>query len=48
MNPGQDKMLEATNKSGEIIPLQYLQANKTTFMLGMYLASDGNNNYKVK
>ena len=41
-NPVQDKFLEATNKTTEIVPLQCLKANESMFMLGMYLESDGN------
>ena len=48
MNLGQEKFLEATNKSGENIPLLYLQANKAMSMLGMHLAPDGNDNDQVQ
>ena len=47
-NPGQDKILEATNKAGEHFPLQYLQANEGMSILGMNLALDGNNKHHVK
>ena len=40
--------MEATNKSGEIVPLQYLQASKAMSILGMYPALDGNNKDQVK
>ena len=48
MKPVQEKVLEATNKSGEIVPLWYLQVNEAISMLGIYLALDGNNKYQVK
>ena len=47
-NPGQDKVLKATNKSGEMYPLRYLYAREVMYMLGMYLTPDGNNKYQVK
>ena len=47
-NPGQDKILETTSKTREIIPLQYLKANEAMFMLGMYIAPYGNNKDQVK
>ena len=48
MNSGQDFFLEDTNKAGEKFPLQYTQENEAMYMLGMYLAPDGNIKYKVK
>ena len=48
MNLGQENFLEATNKSGENIPLLYLQANEAMSMLGIYLAPYVNNKYQVK
>ena len=47
-NPGQDTFLEATNKTRKIVPLQYLKENRAMFVLGMYLAPDGNNKDQVK
>ena len=47
-NLGQDKILEANNKTREIVSLQYLQANEAIFMVGMCLELDSNNNYQVK
>ena len=41
-NLGQNKILEDTNKIREIVPLYYLKANEAIFVLGMYLALDGN------
>ena len=40
--------MEATNKVGETVPLQYLQSNEAMYMLVMYLTPDGNNKDKVK
>ena len=40
--------MEATNKSGEIVPLQYTQANEAVYTLVIYLAPDGNNKDQVK
>ena len=40
--------MKYTNKTREIVPLRYLKANGAMFMLGMYLAPDGNNNNQVK
>ena len=47
-NLGQDKILEATNKTVKIAPLWYLKANGAMFMLGMYLSPDGNKKDQVK
>ena len=47
-NPGQDKVMEATNKAGEIVPLLYLQEDEAMYMLGMYLVTNENNKYQVK
>ena len=48
MNPGQDKHLEATNKTREIVPLQYLKSNKAMLIMGMYPATYGNKKDQVK
>ena len=48
MNPGQDKVMKATYKAGEISPLRYLHAREAISMLVMYLTPDGNNKYQVK
>ena len=42
------KILEATNKSGDIVLLQFIQANEEMYMLGMYLVPDGNNKDQVR
>ena len=47
-NPVQDKILEATNKTREVVPLCYIKTNEAMYMLGMYIAPDGNNKYQVK
>ena len=41
MNPRQNKILEGTNKTREVVPLIYLKKNQAMFMLGIYLAPDG-------
>ena len=46
--PGTGKIMEAANKTRGVFPLQYLQEHEATFMLGMYLAPDGNNKDQVK
>ena len=48
VNLVQDKVLEATNKEGEIVPLQYLHENEAMSMLGMYLAPDESNKDQLK
>ena len=48
MNQGKNRILEATNKSREIVPLRYLKAKKAMFMFGIYIAPDGNNKYYIK
>ena len=47
-NPGQNKILEATNKKIYIVPLRYLNTNEAMFMLGMYLAPNENKKDQVK
>ena len=47
-NPGQEKVPEATNKTGEILPLQYLHTNESMPMLEMYLALYEKNKYQVE
>ena len=47
-NPGQDKVLEATNKPSETFPFKYLQANEAMSLLEIYLALDFNNKDQVK
>ena len=42
----QNKVMEDTDKAGEISPLQYIHAKKS--ILGMYLATDGNNKDQFK
>ena len=44
----QDKILEATNNTREIVPFWYLKENEAIFMLEMYLSPDSNNKDKVK
>ena len=44
----QEKKLEANNKTGEIVTLQYIQANEAMLMFGMYLAPDSNNKDQFK
>ena len=46
--PRKNKILEASNKTREIVLLRYLKANEAMFMLGMYLAPDDNDRYQVK
>ena len=46
-DPGQDTILEATNKTREIVPLLHLKENEAMLMLGMYIAWDGNNKFQV-
>ena len=48
MNPGKDKILETTNKTRDIVPLHYLVANESMFVLVMYLALYVNKKYQVK
>ena len=40
--------MEATNKAGKIVPLQYIKATEAISILGIYLAPDDNNKYQVK
>ena len=42
------KKLEANNKTGEIVTLQYIQANEAMLMFGLYLAPDSNNKDQFK
>ena len=40
--------MEARNKTGEVSPLQYLYVDEAMYMLGVYLALDGNNDDQVQ
>ena len=45
---GQDQILETTNTTRKIVSLLYLKPNEAMFMLGIYLAPDGNDKYQVE
>ena len=47
-NPVEHKILEATNKTRKIVSLRYLKEHKAMFLLGMYLATYGNDKDQVK
>ena len=48
INRVHNKISETINKTRKIIPLCYIKSNEAMFILGVYLAPDGNNKDQVK